>query len=85
MTIGQYIDESIMFQAGQLLRFSNASILEISEKFSFYDQFYFARWFKDKFDMSPPGLPEIHSHLKAKYALHFQWSLIQNRVHADVR
>ncbi len=53
MTIGQYIDESIMFQAGQLLRFSNASILEISEKFGFCDQFYFARWFKGKFDMSP--------------------------------
>ena len=25
----------------------------VSEKFGFCDQFYFARWFKDKFDMSP--------------------------------
>lgn len=53
MTIGQYIDESIMFQAGQMLRSSKASILEISEKFGFCDQFYFARRFKEKFEMSP--------------------------------
>ena len=39
MTIGQYIDESIMFQAGQMLRAGKASVLEISEKFGFCDQF----------------------------------------------
>lgn len=53
MTIGQYIDESIMFQAGQMLRSGKTSILEISEKFGFCDQFYFARRFKEKFEMSP--------------------------------
>ena len=53
MTIGQYIDESIMFQAGQMLRSGKASVLEISEKFGFCDQFYFARRFKEKFEMSP--------------------------------
>ena len=53
MTIGQYIDESIMFHAEQMLLSGKASILEISEKFGFCDQFYFARRFKEKFEMSP--------------------------------
>ena len=53
MSIGQYIDESIMFQAQRMLLSSNASILEISEKFGFCDQFYFARRFKEKFEVSP--------------------------------
>ncbi len=53
MTISQYIDESIMFQAEQMLIAGKASILEISEKFGFCDQFYFARRFKEKFEMSP--------------------------------
>ncbi len=53
MTISQYIDESIMFQAEQMLLSGNTSILEISEKFGFCDQFYFARRFKEKFEMSP--------------------------------
>lgn len=53
MTIGQYIDESIMFQAEQMLLSGKASILEISERFGFCDQFYFARRFKEKYEMSP--------------------------------
>jgi len=53
MTIGQYIDESVMSHAEQLLRVGNMSIQEISEKFGFCDQFYFARRFKEKFQMSP--------------------------------
>lgn len=53
MTISQYIDESIMFQAEQLLLSGKTSILEISERFGFCDQFYFARRFKEKYEMSP--------------------------------
>lgn len=53
MTIRQYIDESIMFRASQMLHSDKTSILEISEHFGFCDQFYFARRFKEKYEMSP--------------------------------
>ena len=53
MTIGQYVDERIWFQAEQMLLSENVSILEISEQLGFCDQFYFARRFKEKFGASP--------------------------------
>ncbi len=53
MTIGQYIDSSVMFRAERMLLSTEKSILEISEKLGFCDQFYFTRRFKEKFGMAP--------------------------------
>lgn len=53
MSIIDYIYNSIMFEAGQLLSNSNISVLAVSEKFGFSDQFYFSKRFKAKFGMSP--------------------------------
>ena len=53
MTISQYIDEAVLFQAEQTLISSKLSVLEISEKFGFCDQFYFARKFKEKYQLPP--------------------------------
>ena len=53
MSIGQYIDDAVLFRAEQLLISSNMSILEISEQFGFCDQFYFTRRFHEKYLMSP--------------------------------
>ncbi len=52
-SVGEYINDTIMFEAGQLLLKTNFSILAISEKYGFSDQFYFSRRFKEKFGMSP--------------------------------
>lgn len=53
MSVNQYIHDTIMFQAVQLLRSTDISVLAVSEKFGFSDQFYFSRCFKAKFGMSP--------------------------------
>lgn len=51
--VGEYINDTIMFEAGQLLLKTNLSILAISEKYGFSDQFYFSRRFKEKFGVAP--------------------------------
>jgi AraC-like DNA-binding protein len=43
----------VLFKAEEMLIKSNLSILEISEMFGFYDQFYFSRRFKERFGISP--------------------------------
>ena len=53
MSVHEYISDALMFEAGQLLTQGTLSILEISEKFGFSDQFYFSKCFKQKFGMSP--------------------------------
>lgn len=53
MTIGSYIDETIIFEAEQMLCKNELSVLEISEHFGFCDQFYFSRRFKEKFGETP--------------------------------
>lgn len=53
MTIGSYIDSMIMFEAEQLLLKSDLSVLQISERFGFCDQFYFSRRFKEKYGDPP--------------------------------
>lgn len=52
-TIGSYIDDSIMFEAEQLLLKSDLTVLQISERFGFCDQFYFSRRFKLKYGETP--------------------------------
>ena len=51
--MGEYINDTIMFEAGQLLLKTGLSVLAVSEKYGFSDQFYFSRRFKEKFGMSP--------------------------------
>lgn len=53
MTIGNYIDETVLFEAEQLLLRSNLTVLQISERFGFCDQFYFSRRFKQKYGTTP--------------------------------
>lgn len=53
MTIGSYIDETIMFESEQLLTKTDRSVLQISEHFGFCDQFYFSRRFKAKYGETP--------------------------------
>ena len=53
MTIGSYIDDMILFESEQLLTKSELTVLQISEKFGFCDQFYFSRKFKRKFGIAP--------------------------------
>lgn len=53
MTIGSYIDEVIIFEAEQLLCKTDLTVLQISERFGFCDQFYFSRCFKAHFGETP--------------------------------
>ena len=53
MSVINYVYDTIMFEAGQLLSNSNMSVFAVSEKFGFTDQFYFSKRFKAKFGMSP--------------------------------
>lgn len=53
MTVGSYIDNMIMFEAEQLLLKTDLTVLQISERFGFCDQFYFSRKFKQKYGDTP--------------------------------
>lgn len=53
MSVNEYIYDVVMSKAEYLLKTSDLSILEISEKFGFYDQFYFSKRFREKFRISP--------------------------------
>lgn len=53
MSVGEYIDISIMSKAEQLLKARQKSIEEISEQLGFCDQAYFARRFKKFFHITP--------------------------------
>ncbi len=53
MTVAQYIANSIMTRAEQMLLDRNKTITEISNEFGFCDQSYFAKVFKKKYGISP--------------------------------
>ena len=53
LSVHDYIRDMVLFEAQQLLTKTNMSVLEISEKFGFCDQFYFSRQFRNKFGISP--------------------------------
>ena len=53
MSVGDYIYDLVMSGAEYLLSTSDEQIQTISEKFGFYDQFYFSKKFKEKFGKSP--------------------------------
>ncbi len=53
MTVSEYIDNLVFSETTRLLRESDLSVMEISEKAGFSDQFYFSRRFKEKMGTSP--------------------------------
>lgn len=53
MTIGSYIDEMIMLESELLLSGTDLTVLQISERFGFCDQFYFSRRFKERYGVTP--------------------------------
>ncbi len=53
MSVNEYIYDVVMSKAEYLLRTGDLSVLEISERFGFYDQFYFSKRFREKFKLSP--------------------------------
>lgn len=53
MSVGEYICDLVMSGAEYMLSTSNESIQAISEKYGFYDQFYFSKRFREKFGQSP--------------------------------
>ena len=53
MSVLEYVTDLIMFEASQRLLKTDLSLLSISEKYGFSDQFYFSRRFKQKFGCSP--------------------------------
>jgi len=53
MSVNEYICNIAMSEAERLITSTDTSILEISRKLGFSDQFYFSRRFKEKFGKSP--------------------------------
>ena len=53
MPLGKYIDNRCLYQARELLLNRELSVLDVSEKLGFYDQFYFSRRFKALFHVTP--------------------------------
>lgn len=53
MSIGEYVDFLIFREAEKLLKSTDMSALEISERLGFCDQFYFSRKFSEKYGTSP--------------------------------
>lgn len=53
MTIGDFIDNSVMYEAELLVRQTDIDISEISNRFEFSDNSYFSRKFRKVYGMSP--------------------------------
>ena len=53
MTVSEYVRQRLLNAAADDLRKKHLSIKEVSEKYGFYDQFYFSRLFKNQFKVSP--------------------------------
>ena len=53
ISLGQYLNEQVMFSAVNLLRVPDRSIKEISDTLGFCDQFHFSRRFCEYYGMPP--------------------------------
>lgn len=53
MSIGEYIDFLIFRESEKLLKSTDLTAYEISERLGFCDQFYFSRKFSEKYGVSP--------------------------------
>ena len=53
ITPAQYIEDLVIFEAGQQLMFTSRSVGEISAALGYCDQFYFSRRFRKRYGISP--------------------------------
>lgn len=60
LSVGSYVDDLVVLLAEREVRSGKASMLEISEKFGFCDQFYFSRVFAKKYGAAPLRYRKIH-------------------------
>lgn len=60
LPLGQYIRERVMEAAASELTTGTLSIGAISEKYGFYDQFYFSKTFKKYFGIQPSAYRKNH-------------------------
>ena len=60
ISVSQYIDGMVMYQAEQLLINTEWPLSKISTELGFYDQFYFSRRFKEKHTISPLKYRKSH-------------------------
>lgn len=60
VTIGAYIDHTVLTRAKQLLTEDAASLAQIATALGFCDQFYFSRRFKEKCGMTPSEFRRRH-------------------------
>ena len=61
ISIGKYIDDTVLIAAEKDVRLDKIPIHEISEKYGFCDQFYFSRCFTKKFGIPPRQYRKIHN------------------------
>lgn len=53
LSVNEYICNTVLSEAERLITSTDTSLLEISRKLGFSDQFYFSRKFKERFGKSP--------------------------------
>ncbi|MBQ3556238.1 MAG: helix-turn-helix transcriptional regulator [Oscillospiraceae bacterium] len=61
VSVQQYLYDSLLSEASRILLKENLSMLALSERLGFSDQFYFARRFKAKYGVSPSKYKKIFS------------------------
>lgn len=60
-SVQKYLYDVLLSEASRLLLKENLSVLEVSERLGFSDQFYFARRFKAKYGVPPNRYKKIYS------------------------
>ncbi|MBQ3135247.1 MAG: helix-turn-helix transcriptional regulator [Oscillospiraceae bacterium] len=61
VSVQQYLYDILLSEASRILLKENLSVLEVSERLGFSDQFYFARRFKAKYGVPPSKYKKIFS------------------------
>lgn len=61
VSVQQYLYDLLLSEASRILLKENRSVLEVSERLGFSDQFYFARRFKAKYGVPPLKYKKIYS------------------------
>lgn len=61
VSVQQYLYDTLLSEASRILLKENLSVLAVSERLGFSDQFYFARRFKAKYGVSPNKYKKIFS------------------------
>lgn len=59
MSVREYIENLVFSEAVRLLRESDMSVAQISDRFGFCDQFYFSRRFKEKIGSAPRNYRKV--------------------------